>query len=134
MNRLLASRPTRWFDKHNPFWNEEDRKQNARFVHYVQSHLNDLLRARGYVSLNEALELLGFERTVRGGQQGWVRDPEPDEGDGYIDFGVWAEGFARGKEWLNGDLDVMTLYFNVDRVTISMPRRIRKLKAEGKIP
>ncbi len=133
MNKLLASRPHRCFDKHNPYWDDR-RRENALFVHSVQRYLNDLLRVRGYVSLNEALELLGFERTIRGGQQGWIRDVDPEEGDGYIDFGVWAEGFARGKEWLNGDLDVKVLYFNVDRVTISMPRRIRKLKAEGEIP
>ncbi|QEQ93918.1 hypothetical protein SEA_KARDASHIAN_53 [Streptomyces phage Kardashian] len=133
MNRLLAQRPYRVFDKHNPFWNGQDRKQNPKYVHYVQTRLNDILRVRGYVSLNEALELLGFERTVRAGQQGWIRDVDPEEGDGHIDFGVWAEGFARGKDWLNGDLDTKTLYFNVDRVTISMPRRIKKLRAEGKI-
>lgn len=132
MKKNHASQYRRVFDKFNPFWNP-DLKHNAMHVHYVQSRLNAQLRVRGYVSLNDALELLGFERTIRGGQAGWIRDVDPDEGDGYIQFGVWAEGFARGKAWLNGELDVMTLYFNVDRVTVSMPRRIRKLKEEGKI-
>jgi hypothetical protein len=132
LNRILASKqPYRWFDKYNPHWNDRDPKQHVLYVHYVQEFLNSMLRARGYVSLNDALEMLGFERTVRGGQSGWIRGAE--EGDGYVDFGIWAEGFSRGKDWLSGDLDVMTFYFNVDRTTISMPRRIKKLKSEGKI-
>lgn len=134
MKNFFASRHKRVFDKFNPFWNDQDRVQNAIYVSYIQSRLNDVLQVRGYVSLNEALEFLGFERTVRGGQAGWIRDVDPEEGDGHIDFGVWAEGYARGKDWLHGNLDSMTLYFNVDRVEISMPRRVKKLKAEGKLP
>lgn len=122
----------RVFDKHNPHWNSQNRIRNALYVSWVEDVLNRRLRVRGYVSANEALELLGFERTVKGGQAGWIRDHD-GEGDGYIDLGTWAEGFHHGKDWLHGRLDVMTIRLNVDRVTISMPRRIQKLKAEGKL-
>jgi hypothetical protein len=79
------------------------------------------------------LELLGFERTIEGGMNGWVRTPDPGEGDGYIYFGVWDRGIAHGKDWIAGKLDVMTLSFNVDKTRISLPRRVRKLRREGKI-
>ena len=133
MKKFLALRHTRVFDKYNPRWDNQNLRRNPLYVSYVQSELNLLLRIRGYVSLNEALELLGFERTIRGGQAGWLRDPDPGEGDGRIDFGVWEEGFHRGKEWLHGELDAIRLYFNVDPVTVSMPRRIKKLKEEGRL-
>jgi len=122
----------RVFGKHNPHWDSRNRIQNPLYIRWVLDTLNDRLRVRGYVSANEALELLGFERTVKGGQAGWVRDHD-GEGDGYIDFGIWVHGFLWGKAWLNGEIDEMPLYFNVDPVTVSMPRRIKKLKAEGKI-
>lgn len=126
MTKPFATKHYRWFDKFNPLWNNVDRRQNPMFVDLVQRNLNSLLQTRGYVTLNDALELLGFERTVEGGMCGWVKDPSPEQGDGYIDFGVWDQGFAHGKDWLQGRLDVMTLYFNVDRTPESMPRRIRR--------
>ncbi|AWN06152.1 hypothetical protein SEA_SENDITCS_49 [Streptomyces phage SendItCS] len=122
----------RVFDKHNPRWNEHQRIQNPLYISWAQDVLNHRLQVKGYVSANEALELLGFERTIKGGQAGWIRDHSGD-GDGYIDFGVWAEGFDHGKAWIHGKLDVMTIRLNVDRTTISMPRRIAKLKTEGKL-
>lgn len=131
MNPSFASGHYRWFDKFNPHWNNSDRRQNAIFISMVQMHLNDLLKTRGYVTMNEALELLGFERTVAGGMNGWIRDSA--EGDGYVYFGAWDQGFAHGKDWIHGKLDVMTISFNVDRVKVSMPRRIKKFREEGKI-
>lgn len=122
----------RVFDRTNAHWDDTNRIRNALYVRWVQNELNDRLRVRGYVTANEALELLGFERTIKGGQAGWVRDHDGD-GDGYINFGIWAHGFLWGKDWLHGKIDAMPLYLNVDRVTISMPRRIKKLKSEGKI-
>jgi len=131
--KFFAARHTRYFDKFNPHWNEQDRRQNVYFITLVQQQLNDLLQERGYVSLNNALELLGFERTIRGGQAGWLRDPEHGEGDGYIHFGVWDFGMTHGKEWISGELDVYPLRFNTDRTTESLARRVKRLRAEGKI-
>jgi hypothetical protein len=106
--------------------------KNPVYVAWVQDELNSRLRVRGYVSANEALKLLGFACTVEGGQAGWIRDHE-GEGDGYIDLGIWVHGFLWGRDWLQGKIDAMPLYFNVDRTIVSMPRRIKKLKEEGKI-
>lgn len=134
MKTPLKRRPRRVFDKTNKHWNNLNRRRNQLYVRMMQEYANDLLRYRGYVSLNDVFDLLGFERTVRGGQQGWFRSDLDDVGDGYIEFGIWAEGFERAKAWLRGEVDMMTLYFNVDPVMVSMPRRIKKLQEEGKLP
>jgi hypothetical protein len=131
--KSFAARHYRWFDEFNPLWNEQHRRQNPIFVAMVQEQLNESLRIRGYVTLNEALELLGFERDRWGDQEGWVRDPAPGEGDGYVYFGVWDKGFTHGKAWIHGKLDGMTISFNVDKTKDPLSYRVRKLREEGKI-
>lgn len=130
----LAKKPYRWFDKSNPLWDNYNRKQNPIFVARVQEQMNDLLQSRGYVTLNEALRSLGFKRDRWGDMVGWVSDPDPEQGDGYIYFGVWDQGMAHGKDWIAGRLDAMTISFNIDRTPESLPRWVRRnLRAEGKI-
>lgn len=131
--KSFAERHYRWFDKFNPHWDNINRKQNPIFVAMVQQDLNDLLRVRGYVTLNEALKLLGFERTRWGDQIGWLREPVSGEGDGYVYLGVWDEGFAHGKDWIQGKLDVMGISFNVDKTKEPLTYRVRKLREEGKL-
>ncbi|QEQ93833.1 hypothetical protein SEA_FIDGETORCA_54 [Streptomyces phage FidgetOrca] len=126
-----ASRHRRVFDRTNPNWNSKDRWMNAVFVQDAQEKANHILRTRGHVSLNEVLTLLGFEKDRWGEMIGWIRGSE--EGDGYIDFGVWAHGFAEGRDWTRGKVDFKALYFNVDRSDDPLTYRIRKLKEEGKL-
>jgi hypothetical protein len=99
----------------------------------VQQQLNDLLKIRGYVLLNDALRMLGFPVTVEGGMIGWLRDSDPSEGDGYIHFGVWDEGLVRGKDWIQGNVEVLPIRFNVDRSPYSLTSRVKKLRAEGRL-
>lgn len=120
--------PYRLFDKFNPYWDNYDRKKNAIFVGLVLGELNDLLRERGYILLDEALSRLGFEvpEGSEGEYEGWVYEPDPKYGDGYITFGVWDEGFAAGMDWLNGKVDVIKLRFNVDRVPLPVSLQMKK--------
>jgi len=106
-----------------------DLKNNAMFVQMIQDMANDILRSRGYISLNEVLSLLGFAPDRWGNMLGWVRDSE--FGDGYVDFGVWAHGFAEGRDWIRGKVSFKGLYFNVDNHKDPLTCRIRKIK-EGK--
>lgn len=134
MKRIPASRrPFRLFDKFNPHWDNHDRRKNAIFVGIVLGQLNDLLREQGYVFLNDALELLGFESTIEGMIVGWLRDSDPDEGDGYVSFGIWDQGFREGMDWIDGKSDLMVFRFNVDRFDASLPKRIKQLREEGRI-
>ncbi|QEQ93920.1 hypothetical protein SEA_KARDASHIAN_55 [Streptomyces phage Kardashian] len=88
--------------------------QNQFTLQMIQSELNDLLRLQGYVFLNQAYDLLGFEPTAAGQIVGWKRNPEDGKGDGFISFGVWQDGVYRGTQWLNGDRESIKLDFNVD--------------------
>lgn len=83
---------------------------NKLFVLAQQNYLNDLLRARGHVFLNEAYDALGLERSKAGAVVGWVIDTT---GDNYIDFGLYSKESAR---FTNGLERCVVLDFNVDGI------------------
>ena len=83
---------------------------NKLFILAQQNYLNDLLRARGHVFLNEAYDALGLERSSAGAVVGWVLNKD---GDNYIDFGIYKEQSAR---FVNGLERNIILDFNVDGV------------------
>jgi len=101
----------RIFDELNPNWSKVPH-QNQFFIQSVQNYMNDLLRVRGYVFLNEVYKALGMEESVAGQVVGWTLNRET--GDGYIDFGVWRQGVYKGLEWVNGNDQSIWLDFNVD--------------------
>lgn len=99
------------FDEHNPNW-QRTPEYNLFFLRLVQNQLNDRLRAKGHVFLNDAYRELGMEDTEEGAVTGWLAK---GDGDGFIDFGIWTDRnleqvheFKRGK---NGEFLVD---FNVD--------------------
>lgn len=124
--------PVRLYDKFHPGWDNYDRKKNAIFVGQVLGELNDLLRERGYVLLDEALGRLGFDipDDSEGEYEGWVYEPDPEVGDGYISFGVWDNGFAEGLDWINGKSDILVMRFNVDRLPIPLSLDRKRLREE----
>lgn len=69
-----------------------------------QSYANDLLNARGYLTLNEVLERLGLKTSKMGQIVGWAKDG----GDGFVDFGVREMKVAT----IDGDEDKIVLDFN----------------------
>jgi hypothetical protein len=83
---------------------------NKLFILAQQNYLNDVLRARGHVFLNEAYDALGLERSTAGAVVGWVIDVT---GDNYIDFGLYNKQSAR---FTNGIERCVVLDFNVDGV------------------
>lgn len=127
---IASRRYQRVFDELNPLWSS-DLRRNPVFVSEVQERLNETLRTRGYVTLNEALKSLGFKRTRWGDMLGWLRDSAPDEGDGRIYFGTWNEGIAAGKDWTLGKLDSKTISFNIDNSQHPLTYRVRKLREKG---
>jgi len=101
----------RLFDRNNQNWSVHA-WENCRFLHHTQQYLNDRLRARGHVFLNEALDELGFERCPEGQVVGWVYE---GNGDGYIDFGLFLPGnYDRFKEFAQGAEGSVWIDFNVD--------------------
>ena len=85
------------------------------FLTNQQSHANDLLRANGYLFLNDVYEMLGFQKTRAGQQVGWIYDPDNNsESDNYVDFGIYDVHKKGSREFVNGYESAIILDFNVD--------------------
>lgn len=72
----------------------------------AQNSANNLLKARGYITLNEVLRSIGLHETSAGQIVGWQIK---GEGDGFIDFGVRQVRSMKDEGGLAYILD-----FNVD--------------------
>ena len=101
----------RFFDQLCSSWNK-DPELNFIFLKCQQEYVNHLLRARGHVFLNEVYDQLGIPRTKAGQVVGWLRDSE--EGDNYVDFGLWKGDTQVARDFINGREGAILLDFNVD--------------------
>lgn len=87
------SRYARYFKRYsdsgvkNPYWCDDSTHLEYWF-NLEQSYLNDLFKAKGFLTLNEAYKELGFEETQAGMVVGWVFDPKEGEGDNYIQLNI----------------------------------------------
>lgn len=77
----------RIFDETNVNW-VKDGERNMYFLLKRKDWLNDKLRAKGYMFLNDVYDELGYPRTAAGQLVGWVYDPNDSSRDDYIDFGL----------------------------------------------
>lgn len=100
----------RFFDQCNPNWQKVP-EYNFMFVRTQQNYVNDLLKARGHVFLNDVYDQLGIERSSAGAVVGWVLGPD---GDNYIDFGVFDGSNPKARDFVNGREGAILLDFNVD--------------------
>lgn len=84
---------------------------NLSFLMAKEQHFNNKLVAKGFVTVNEVLEELGFNATEAGMISGWRY--KSDRGDGYISF----RPRAIDGNWIMGkDGDPIVLDFNIDGV------------------
>lgn len=99
------------FDNDNKNW-QRTPEYNAFFLRQQQNYLNDRLRAKGHVFLNDAYRELGFPDTAAGAVTGWRWQ---GDGDNFIDFGCWTDNTLEDiREFMrNGDRGIL-LDFNVD--------------------
>lgn len=112
-----------FYDEYSPNWSR-DPEINKIFLKNQQNYVNDLLRARGHVFLNEVYERLGIPHTKAGAVVGWVMSPE---GDNYIDFGVFTpDANDRVRNFVNGREGSILLDFNVDGVIFDKIEPIRE--------
>lgn len=102
----------RFFDETNPLF-QKNPEFNRAFLHAQQSYMNDLLHARGHVFLNEVYDALGIDRTKAGAIVGWVLS---DQGDNFIDFGLFDPDNFKARQFVNGHERAILLDFNVDGV------------------
>lgn len=92
-NRLKDERELKIFSQYQKVFDESnlnwtpDGMYNDIFLRYNENYINDLLRARGYVFLNDVYEVLGLSKTVEGQVVGWIHNPNVR---GQIQFEIWC--------------------------------------------
>lgn len=104
----------RFFDDGCTGW-EKNSEYNLMFLNAQQNYANDLLKAKGYLFLNDVYDMLGIPKTKAGQVVGWVYDPEnPNSGDNYVDFGIYDAYNEKARDFVNGYERTILLDFNVD--------------------
>lgn len=103
----------KFFDDGCTGWSK-DPETNLMFLKCQQRYANDLLKARGYVFLNDIYEMLGINKTKAGQIVGWIYDEKNPNGDNYIDFGIYDIHSAPTRNFVNGVERTILLDFNVD--------------------
>lgn len=107
------SQYARFFDAASREWCKTP-EYNLMFLQGQQNKFNDLLRTRGHVFLNEVYDALDIPRSQAGQIVGWVYNKE--DGDNFIDFGIFDLNNERKRAFVNGDEANILLDFNVDGV------------------
>jgi Family of unknown function (DUF6353) len=102
----------RFFDPFSPSWSK-DPQVNLFFLKCQQNHVNDLLKVRGHVFLNEVYDRLGMERSSAGAVVGWVLSKDGST-DNHISFGVFEGQTENSREFVNGREGAVLCDFNVD--------------------
>ena len=103
------SQYARFFDEASPNW-VKNAEMNRMFVQCQQNYANHRLITRGHLFLNEVYEMLGIPHCRAGAVVGWVIS---NEGDNYVDFGMFEAANAR---FIEGWERNILLDFNVDGV------------------
>ena len=105
----LISQYARYFDNTNPNWSEVP-EENLVFIRGVLNEVNDMLRSKGHLYLNQVYERLGMPTSLAGQYVGWVIGA----GDSCIDFHLFDSNIQQNVDFINGKTNVALLDFNVD--------------------
>jgi Family of unknown function (DUF6353) len=101
----------RFFDETSTQWKKYP-EYNKIFLLCQQNYVNDMLKSRGHIFLNEVYDALGMERSRAGQVVGWIIS---HDGDNYIDFGVFDDT-ETARNFVNGRENSILIDFNVDGV------------------
>lgn len=107
------SQYARIFDNGCPGWTK-DAEYNLAFLKQQQDYLNEQLKARGYLFLNEVYERLGIPKTKDGQVVGWIYNTENPIGDNFVSFGLDNLNNQIVSDFVNGYERNVMLDFNVD--------------------
>lgn len=111
-NSNTPSPYAKFFDESCAQWSKTP-EYNLMFLRAQENYWNQMLVARGHVFLNEVYDALGIERTQAGSIVGWVIS---ENGDNFIDFGIFDGEKKRARAFVNGLERNVLLDFNVDGV------------------
>lgn len=106
---------SKFFDELSGRWHK-NAEYNLTFLRAQENFFNDLLRAKGYVFLNEVYQALDIPETQVGNHVGWTIN---GDGDGYIDFGIYDFNSEEARAFVNGYERSIHLDFNVDGVILN---------------
>ena len=111
----------RIFDEFNPEW-KDNPERNLCFLNCQQRYANNRLKERGFLTLNEVYEMLGFEPSDAGVHVGWIYKPDNERGDNYVDFGIFNVNSPAARDFVNGYEPAIVLDFNVDGYLYSIQK------------
>lgn len=100
----------KYFTRGNCHWTT-NMDLNEYFIRMVQSEANDILRAKGMLTLNEVYELLGFQATKAGMVVGWIYDKKNPSGDNEVILDFKEECIMNEE---GGFENAFAIDFNVD--------------------
>lgn len=86
---------------------------NLMFLKAQQAIANEMLKARGYLFLNEVYDLLDIDKTRAGQIVGWIYDPNDETRENYVDFGLYLDDEGH-RLFMDGNESSVWLEFNVD--------------------
>ena len=115
-DREYISPYARFFDRENPKMDlHSDPEYMLMFLRQQEVYVNELLKVRGHVFLNEVYDMLGIPRTKAGQVVGWIYDSDNPVGDNHIDFDIYSK---RNIDFVNGFAYSALLDFNVDGIIL----------------
>ena len=113
MNPNDISQYARFFDESCSSWNKSQ-FHNQMFLKQQQNYANDLLKAQGYLFLNDVYKMLGMDVAPYGQVVGWIYDEKNPVGDNFVDFGLYDLNDEAKRLFINGRERSILLDFNVD--------------------
>lgn len=111
---ICVSQYARVFDETCKGWTK-DAEVNLNVLLGMQVIASEKLAAQGYLFLNDVYDMLGIPKSKAGQLVGWKYDPDNDEADNWVHFGI-HEKYNHGL--INGYENTAILDFNVDGVII----------------
>lgn len=115
----------RCFDEACSGWTK-DPEFNLMFLRRQQDHANEILRSKGYLVLNDVYEMLDIPVTKAGQVVGWVYDENNEDGDSFVDFGIYRIDSEPARRFVNGDERNIWLDFNVQGNILDLIEKYRK--------
>ena len=96
-----------------PGWTK-DPVANLAYLKAQQAYLNDVLKLKGYLFLNDVRKTLGFSQIPAGQVLGWIYDEINPVGDNFVDFGLYDINNEATARFVAGEERNVLLRFNHD--------------------
>lgn len=105
---------SKFFDSASRYWKKGNPNANLLYAKSQEMEWNRVFKNRaergnGFVFLNEIYAAFDLPLTHTGSICGWVWD---DDGDNYIDFGIFDDSKEANRRFVNGYEDCILLDFN----------------------